>query len=249
MLPRRNLASQLEVHRFQCNKSMLASAPQSPFGRRGTPGPDCANRTMERRASPPAHPARPPRPSATNGPDAYRPPWGLCVRQNCPMLETVADPDGGCAPRIDVGDSSRGSFPLLLSTMQRLTARFLLLVLFAGMLAPLAAAASVPSQHEHCVRTPLAVQTQSTPSCHHVAAEAHEPSPSGPISKNNLHSNPCCTGHECCRPLARALWAQVSLQSPSQQTGRTSDRVLAFQPHVRTLEFATYHSVRAPPAL
>jgi hypothetical protein len=59
----------------------------------------------------PGVPARPPRPSATNGPDAYRPLWGLCARQNCPMLETVADPDGGCVPRIDVGDSSRGSFP------------------------------------------------------------------------------------------------------------------------------------------
>jgi hypothetical protein len=245
MLPRRNLASQLEVHRFQCNKSMLASATKI---RLSAEEPRPVWRQSNNGAA--GVPARPPRPSATNGPDAYRPPWGLCVRQNCPMLETVADPDGGCAPRIDVGDSSRGSFPLLLSTMQRLTARFLLLVLFAGTLAPLAAATSVPSQHEHCMRTPLDVRTQSTPSCHHhVAAEAHEPSPSGPISKNNLHSNPCCTGHECCRPLARALWAQVSLQSPSQQTGRTSDRVLAFQPHVRALEFATYHSVRAPPAL
>jgi len=244
MLPRRNLASQLEVHRFQCNKSMLASAPQNPFVRRGIPGRAGAHRSMERRASPPAHPARHERARRLS------PALGLCARQNCPMLETVADPDGGCAPRIEVGDSSRGSFPLQLSTMRRLTARFLLLVLFAGTLAPFAAAASVPSQHEHCVRTPLAMQTQSTPSCHHhVAAEAHEPSPPGPISKNNLHSNPCCTGHECCRPLARALWAQVSLQSPSQQTGRTSDRVLALQPHVRTLELATYHSVRAPPAL
>lgn len=219
---------------------MLASAPQNPFVRRETPGRAGANRTMERRASPPARHERARRLS---------PAPGLCERRNYPMLEVAADPDGGCASRIEVGDSSRGRFPLQLSTMRRLTARFLLLVLFAGTLAPLAAAASVP-QHEHCVRTPLAVQTQSTPSCHHhVAAEAHEPSPSGPISKNNLHSNPCCTGHECCRPLARALWAQVSLQSPSQQTGRTSDRILAFQPHVRTLEFATYHSVRAPPAL
>jgi hypothetical protein len=208
------------------------------------PRPGGANRTMERRASSPAHPARHERARRLS------PTLGLCARQNCPMLETVADPDGGCAPRIEVGDSSRGSFSLQLSTMRRLTARLLLLVLFAGTLAPLVAAASVPSQHEHCVRTPLAVQTQSTPSCHHqVAAGAHEPSPSGPISKNNLHSNPCCTGHECCRPLARALWAQVSLHSPSQRTGRTSDRVLAFQPHVRTLEFAAYHSVRAPPAL
>ena len=244
MLPRRNLASQLEVHRFQCNKSMLASAPQNPLSAEERLTGLAPIEQWSGGRPRPAHPARHERARRIS------PALGLCARQNCPMLETVADPDGGCAPRIEVGDSSRGSFPLQLSTMRRLTARFLLLVLFAGTLAPLAAAASVPSQHEHCVRTPLAMQTQSTPSCHHhVAAEAHEPSPPGPISKNNLHSNPCCTGHECCRPLARALWAQVSLQSPSQQTGRTSDRVLALQPHVRTLELATYHSVRAPPAL
>jgi len=244
MLPRRNLASQLEVHRFQCNKSMLASAPQNPLSaeERLTGLAPIEQWSGGR--------PRPPTPLATNGPDAYHPPWGCARGRTALCLRRLPTPDGGCAPRIEVGDSSRGSFPLQLSTMRRLTARFLLLVLFAGTLAPFAAAASVPSQHEHCARTPLAMQTQSTPSCHHhVAAEAHEPSPPGPISKNNLHSNPCCTGHECCRPLARALWAQVSLQSPSQQTGRTSDRVLALQPHVRTLELATYHSVRAPPAL
>jgi hypothetical protein len=244
MLPRRNLASQLEVHRFQCNKWMLASAPQNPFVRRGTPGPDCANRTMERRASPPAHPS----PRTGQTPIAR---LGGCARGRTALcLRRLPTPTAAVRLESTWEIRRAEAFPLLLSTMRRLTARFLLLVLFAGTLAPLAAAASVPSQHEHCVRTPLAVQAQSTASCHHhVAAEAHEPSPSGPSSRNNLHSNPCCTGHECCRPLARALWAQVSVQSPSQQTGRTSDRVLAFQPHVRTLEFAAYHSVRAPPAL
>jgi hypothetical protein len=192
----------------------------------------------------------PPRPPATNGPDAYRPPWGCARDRTALCLRRLLTPTAAVRLESTWEIRRAEAFPLQLSTMRRLTSRFLLLVLFAGTLAPLAAAASVPSQHEHCVRTPLAMRTQSTPPCHrHVAAEAHEPSPSGPISKNNLHSNPCCTGHECCRPLARALWAQVSLQSPSQQTGRTSDRILAFQPHVRTLEFATYHSVRAPPAL
>jgi hypothetical protein len=85
--------------------SMLASATQNPFVGRGTPGPDCANRKMERRASPPAHPARHERATRLS------PTSGLCARQNCPMLETVADPDGGFARRIDVADSSRGSFP------------------------------------------------------------------------------------------------------------------------------------------
>ena len=104
MLPRRNLASQLDVHRFQCNKSMLISAPQNPFVRRGTPGRAGANRAMEPRASPPAYPARHERARRLS------PALGLCARQNCPMLETVADPDGGCAPRIEVGDSSRKLF-------------------------------------------------------------------------------------------------------------------------------------------
>ena len=229
-----NVSSAISNARKRLPKIRLSA--QEPPGRAGAPSNNGAAGV----------PARPPR--RHERARRLLPALGLCARQNCPMLETVADPDGGCASNRS-GRFVARKLPLQLSTMRRLTARFLLLVLFAGTLAPWAAAASVPSQHEHCARTPPAVQTQTTPSCHHVAAEAHERSSSGPINENNLHSNPCCTGHECCRPLARALWAQVSLHSPSQQTGRTSDRILAFQPHVRTLEFAIYHSVRAPPAL
>jgi hypothetical protein len=41
----------------------------------------------------------------------------------------------------------------------------------------------------------------------------------------------------------------VSLSAPSQQTGRTRDRISTFQLHVPSLELATYRPVRAPPTL
>jgi hypothetical protein len=168
------------------------------------------------------------------------------------MLDIAADPDGSLvgAPRIEVGDSPRGSFPLLFSNMKRLTARFLLLVLFAGTLAPFAAA-SAPMQHEHCARKPLADRMEGTPPCHHHAAAepSHGAVSSGPSSNHTIHSNSCCTGHECCRSMVRSQWAQVGPRTILQQSGRAADRVAFPQEQVRSLDLPAYHSVRAPPIL
>jgi hypothetical protein len=41
----------------------------------------------------------------------------------------------------------------------------------------------------------------------------------------------------------------LSLHASFQQTGQTSERILAFQASVRTLKLETYRPVRAPPAL
>lgn len=132
--------------------------------------------------------------------------------------------------------------------MKRLTARLLLLVLCAGMLAPFAAA-SAPMRHEHCVRKPLAVRVESTPSCHHHAAReaTHEPVASDAVS--SVRSNSCCTGHECCRSMARSQWAQVGLRTVLQRSERAADRVAFPQEQVRSLDLPAYYSVRAPPAL
>jgi hypothetical protein len=167
------------------------------------------------------------------------------------MLDLAADPDGGLWLRHESKwEIRRAQVSPSLLNMRRLTARLLLLVLFAGPLVPFAAAASAPEQHEHCARMPLHARAESTPSCHnHVAASTHEAVPPAPASRDSLRSNPCCAGHECCRPLARALWAQVSLRAPCRQPGRITGRIYAFQPHLRTVEFANYHSVRGPPAL
>ena len=216
---------------FDCVRLALTSLRMTRNGAAGVPAPHpCGNGRKH----------RPP------------PTWGLCARQNYPILEIAADPDGGLvgAPRIDVGDSPRRRFPLLFSTMKRLTARFLLLVLFAGTLAPFAAA-SAPMQHEHCARKPLADRTESTPPCHHHAAAdpSHESAVSGPSSNDTIRSNSCCTGHECCRSMARSQWAQVGPRTILQQSGRAADRVAFLQEQVRSLDLPAYHSVRAPPIL
>ena len=85
MLPRRNLASQLEVHRFQCNKSMLASAPQNPLSAEERLTGLAPIEQWSGGRPRPAHPARHERARRIS------PALGLCARQNCPMLETVAD--------------------------------------------------------------------------------------------------------------------------------------------------------------
>jgi hypothetical protein len=153
------------------------------------------------------------------------------------------------APRIE-WEIRRAETFLSILDMQRLTARLLLLVLFAGTLAPFAAAVSVPDQHEHCARMPQPMRGESTPTCHHQAAGAtHESIPPAPASRDSFQPNSCCAGHECCRPLARALWAQVSLHASARTTAQTADRIPAFQPQIRSIELAAYHPVRAPPAL
>jgi hypothetical protein len=165
------------------------------------------------------------------------------------MLDIAADPDGGLLVRHESKWEIRRveASPSILN-MKRLTARLLLLVLFAGTLAPFAAA-SAPMQHEHCARKALAVRVESVPSCHHhAAAEAtHEPVASGAVK--SVHSNSCCTGHECCRSMVRSQWAQVGLRTVFQRYQRAADRVAFPQEQVRRLDLPAYHSVRAPPAL
>jgi hypothetical protein len=134
--------------------------------------------------------------------------------------------------------------------MYRLTARLLLLVLLAGTFAPLAAAASIQTAQEHCVRKPLAARPDSMPGCHHAApAASHDTVDIRPISGDVFHSNQCCSGHECCRSQVRARWAQVRMQAVFLEAGRTDDRVSPLHPQGRSLELAAYHSVRAPPTL
>lgn len=209
-------------------------------------------REMERRAPSPAHFAlslicATPHVHANPHP----PPWGLCKRQNCPMLDMAADPDGACSCATNrCGRFAARVLPLSVLNMQRLTARLLLLVLFAGTLAPFAAAASLSNQPQHCARMPLPVREESTPSCHHHAAAATHESPTpAPVSGDSLHSNPCCTGHDCCRPLARLVWAQPSRQPRFDQAGQASGRVPFLRSQIRSFEFAALHSGRAPPAL
>ena len=148
------------------------------------------------------------------------------------------------------GESPVERFFLLppVETMRRPIARLLLLVLLAGTFAPLAAAASMPAAHEHCVRTPMGAPADSMPGCHHhAAAPAAAPRAAlpGPSSEPAFRSNQCCSGHACCRSLVRSQWAKVSLQGFFAETDRTTDRVSALQPRVQRLDLMAFHSVKA----
>src|ERR1700693_5857573 len=133
--------------------------------------------------------------------------------------------------------------------MHRLTARLLLLVLLAGPVAPMAAAASM-REHERCVRKPMGTRSEGMPACHHhTAVGADQNAVGGPPFERAFGSRECCSGHQCCRSLVRSRWAQVSLQARFQETDRADDHVSTPLPHFRSSELAAYHSVRAPPTL
>ena len=141
----------------------------------------------------------------------------------------------------DSGSGSPLSFP---ENMNRWTAKFLLLVLLAGMCAPMAAAVSMPAAH--CVRRPVAAAMPVMPGCHH-----HEQATTAQSSRIALTvgSRQCCEGHECCRSAVRSHSAQVGARAIFQQVDRTDDYVSLQHASLISLELASYHLVRGPPAL
>jgi hypothetical protein len=146
----------------------------------------------------------------------------------------------------DVGiDGQRLGSPLSFpENMKRWTAKFLLLVLLAGMCAPMAAALSMPA--DHCVRKPVAAPAQSMAGCHH-HNHATGAQPSNP--RLTVQSRQCCEGHECCRSMVRSHSARVAPRTLFQQIDRTEDSVSPQQASLIYSEPAAYHSVRGPPAL
>ena len=128
--------------------------------------------------------------------------------------------------------------------MNRWTAQFLLLVLLAGMCAPLAAAVSMPA--DHCVRKPLAAPTPGMAGCHHHATAV--PPESSNVSLA-VQSKQCCEGHECCRSMVRSHSAQVGSRTLFQEVDRIEDYISFEHARRHDLELAAYHSVRGPPAL
>jgi hypothetical protein len=128
--------------------------------------------------------------------------------------------------------------------MNRSTAKFLLLVLLAGMCAPLAAAVSMPV--DHCVRKPLASRTPAMAGCHHHVTAV---SPESSNVSLALRSKPCCEGHECCRSMVRSHSAQVGSHTLFQEVDRIEDYVSFEHARRNDLQLAAYHSVRGPPAL
>ena len=110
--------------------------------------------------------------------------------------------------------------------MHRLTARFLLVVLLVGVLAPVALAISTPPVHACCAR-----KTLHDHASHQAQFKAVD----------------CCQ-HNCCRPLTVSQWAQPK---PPASAHRDAGSAIAFSGSraVRpVIALAASHSVRAPPS-
>jgi hypothetical protein len=128
--------------------------------------------------------------------------------------------------------------------MNRWTAKVLLLVLLAGICAPMAASMSMPA--DHCVRKPLAAPMPAKPGCHHHEhATATQPS----STSLTLRSKQCCEGHECCRSMVRSHSAQVGPRTIFKQIDRAERYVSAQPAQFVRLAAVSYQFDRGPPSL
>jgi|SRR5271154_7002033 len=119
-------------------------------------------------------------------------------------------------------------------SMQRLTARLLLLFALTGNIVPLALAVTAAPPHTCCVRKAAHQQ------------RCHEPA-DGDSSQLVVRDTGCCD-HDCCRAVTTAQWAHP--QRPMnllgmQNVGSRLDRPL---PLSLSLEVIDLRSSRSPPA-
>lgn len=135
--------------------------------------------------------------------------------------------------------------------MIRWTAKFLLLVLLAGPVAPMAAAYSMapkPSDMampaDHCQRKPMAPPAMA--GCHHHAAATSAEPARNPLA---VRSDNCCDGHECCRSMVRTLSANVGPRPSFTVIAQTEDHVPTQPTSFLNHDLVGSHSVRGPPAL
>ena len=118
--------------------------------------------------------------------------------------------------------------------MQRLIARFLLLVALVGNLGPLALAATA-APHACCIR-------KAVHHCHDSLASQSEP------GQLVIHEASNCN-HDCCRAVTTARWAQT--QPPAAASFVQSIEAYLGQPNPvsPTTDPTSLQSTRAPPHL
>jgi hypothetical protein len=119
--------------------------------------------------------------------------------------------------------------------MQRLIARFLLLVLLAGTFAPLALAAAAPPPHACCIR-------KATHHCHDSAA-TEQISESGQLA---IRGTSCCN-HDCCRAVTTARWAHAQRASSAFFKGNVETYLRQPITASPNSEPSRLQSSRAPP--
>lgn len=122
--------------------------------------------------------------------------------------------------------------------MQRLVARFLLLTMVVGLLAPFALAIprSAPSC---CVRKPM-----------HPCHGGMMGMASSDESEHVFHAGAqCCPDHRCCRSLTVSQKAYPRPFAAAHTIAQANAVVPGLDPEFRSSESSAFHSVRAPPVL
>src|SRR5271157_5809535 len=126
------------------------------------------------------------------------------------------------------------SFPHLgvhFESMQRLTARLLLLFALAGNLGPLALAATAAPLHACCLR--------KTHQCRgSLLADS---------DRLALH-NPGCCNHDCCRAVTTSQWAHPQPRTTAISARRVELQIAEARTSCPAADLSSSQSTRAPPA-
>lgn len=117
-------------------------------------------------------------------------------------------------------------------TMQRLTARFLLLFALAGTFLPVALQALAAPPHACCRRN-------AAHHCHGSAAS----DPDAPLVRDSS-----CCHHDCCRGATTVQWAHTQPAQMAVTAQSIAAGEMASQPIAAVPEFFPSRSPRAPPA-
>src|SRR5260221_1486947 len=118
------------------------------------------------------------------------------------------------------------------TTMQRLTARFLLLFALAGTLVPLALAATAAPPHACCIR-------KAAHPCHGASLEA---------DRRIVRGLGCCN-HDCCLAVTTSQWAHAAQSLLSASVPQVDAHVDQARTGSPATELLASQSTRAPPQI
>jgi hypothetical protein len=128
--------------------------------------------------------------------------------------------------------------------MQRLIARFLLLIALAGNFVPLALAVTTSPAHACCVR-------KVVHKCHEAGVASQPPSAQASSSQvlsnqTSVHAAANC-GHDCCRGAITAQWASPRFSGSTPVAYAANGTVTDSQSSAPSTETFLLQSSRAPP--
>jgi len=158
--------------------------------------------------------------------------------------------------RSDVGIGSCSWVSSRNKTMQRWTARFLLLIMLVPAVGPLALARSAAPSPMHCMRRPLQSAPPAEPvmQCHHAAMSGERPqSADSPMhaasdAEASVRSlDCCCANHDCCRGVKTSEWASLTPTQLSFANSQIESAIVAPPVAITSTTSFGPDSARAPP--